>query len=60
MGDMNVDSIDKALTNLDELQAALWPSALGGSDTAFHQVMQVIDLRIRLLGLRIGVTRGEQ
>lgn len=60
MGDMNMDSIDKALTNLDELQAALWPSALGGSESATQTVLHIMDLRIRLLGLRIGATRGEQ
>lgn len=42
---------DLEAARLDRLQAAHWSKALRGDDKATAQVLRIIDLRIRLLGL---------
>ena len=42
---------DLEAARLDRLQAAHWSKALKGDDKATAQVLRIIDLRIRLLGL---------
>ena len=50
------EQIEKALTDLDQA----WPADPLSTLETFDRAVRVMDLRIRLLGLHIGATRGEQ